>query len=412
MLEHDDVEADNPFGPDTFPELPDLSALPADPEDPDTAANKERIRLVGNAKAALQAPFPFVDDENETPAEDASCQWVACDPEWSGPVLKIIDGNATEAAYKKRQNGPHGQNLPFNNDERRAGHIVTVLRSRGEYRKLQPIHGYWREMLDELEASFPNFAEVVDYLRAMYALAEKADGVPRLTPMLLNGEPGSGKSYFAEQFAKAYGSGYLVTHMETAQNNAGLSGSAEYWNNTKPGEVFNLLVDGDFANPVICIDEIEKAISGDYDPLSSLYGLLEPGTSRAFRDLSYPWLPPLDASRIIWIATANDADLLTAPILDRCRRFEIDRPSEQQARDLVKRIYRELMAEQPATVAGMVLTNPAVDALAEYSPRRVKQLLGEALGRSILAGRRRILARDIPASQEMPVINVRPIGFL
>ena len=60
-----------------------------------------------------------------------------------------------------------------------------------------------------------------------------------------------------------------------------LSGASSQWKGAKPGKVFESLVDGRYANPVIVIDEIDKAASdAQYDPLGSLYSLLEHDTAR------------------------------------------------------------------------------------------------------------------------------------
>lgn len=402
MLQREETDTANPFLPDAAP-MPDVLNLIQQSE---RVISEDNTRESDRSAADPNLPVSAGDDE---PEQEGACQWNQCCPEWSGPVMKIIDGPATEAAYKARN--PRPSPLP-SNDERRMTNIMSVLRDRGEYRKLQRISVDWRVQLTAFESLFPNFSEVIDYVRVIYALAEQLDGVPQLAPIMLNGLPGSGKSYFAEQFAKWFGSGYVLTHLETAQNNAGLSGSSDYWSNSKSGDVFNALVEGDFGNPVVCLDEIEKALACDYDPLSSLYSLLEPGTSRAFRDLSYPWLPPLDASRIIWIATSNDCDALPPPILSRFRRFEIDLPLERHARDLVRRLYRDLLREHSGPVANILLTKGAVDVLMDYSPRQVKLLLREALGRAVYSKRKRILARDIPQDQSNTIEINRSIGFL
>lgn len=395
---------ENPLDPQScsLPELPDLSVL-----------DKQLDESLAQPRGVRRIPFPDPEtppsaitvESSDDPDEDDTCPWNQCCSDWGGPVLKMIDWKETEAAFTRRMERQ-------GTDDRRVSGIKNILRSRGEYRKLQPIPPDWRLQLDALEKTFPNFDEVVDYLRVMYALAEQANGVPRLGPLLLNGEPGCGKSYFAESFARLYGSGYLFTHLETAQSNSTLSGSADYWSNTKPGEVFNLLVEKDFANPVICIDEIEKSPTRDYDPMSSLYGLLEPGTASGFQDLSYPWLPPLDASHIIWIATANNADSLPLPILDRFRRFDIAAPTDNQTRNLVKHLFVALVSEMPPSVGNIKISSEAIDQLIGLSPRRIKRLLREALGRVVYERRKRILARDISSDSRDTLDGKPPMGFV
>ena len=59
-----------------------------------------------------------------------------------------------------------------------------------------------------------------------------------------------------------------------------LSGASSQWKGARPGKVFETLVDGHYANPVMVVDEIDKA-GGEhaYDPLGALYSLLEHDTA-------------------------------------------------------------------------------------------------------------------------------------
>ncbi|HCN88608.1 MAG TPA: hypothetical protein DIT28_05445 [Oxalobacteraceae bacterium] len=397
MLQRENNETIEPLDLAALPDLPAFYPTDKLIEEPRPSRAKGVTRQAADAEPPVTAP-----DDGET--GDDTCPWTQSCPGWTGPVLKMIEWQAAEAACAARIASQTG-------DERKTNAAMAAFRARGDYRKLQPIPTAWRSQLATMERMFPNFTEVIDYLRVMYALAERCDSVPRLTPILLNGAPGSGKSYFSEHFAKQVGAGYVCTHLETAQSNAGLSGSADYWSNSRPGEVFKLLVENDFANPVILLDEVDKVSAGDYDPMASLYGLLEPGTARGFRDLSYPWLPPLDASRITWIATANDARSLPAPIRDRFRCFDIATPTAQQARSLIKQIFVEMAAELPPSVASMRLAADTVEALITCSPRRVKQQLREGLGRAIYHKRKRVLPRDVVVDP-VDCVEARTIGFL
>ena len=142
----------------------------------------------------------------------------------------------------------------------------------------------------------------------------------------------------------------------------------------------------------------------------ALYALLEPSTARKFTDLSYPWLN-LDASRIVWVCTSNDASVIPEPIFDRLRCFDINPPTEKQARKMVAVIYDQIVSEMPKAASTVRLTPKAVNALATLSPRQIQQALREAIGRVLYAGRERVLERDVPASLDDQVGSHR-MGFL
>jgi len=149
---------------------------------------------------------------------------------WNGPTLKLFSWEALE------QDRATMETLGQDSDDRqRKSAIHERLLQRGEYRRLARLPADWRTQLDEIEALFPNFAAVVDYLRAMFAVAELGETSPHLDPLLFNGPSGVGKSLFAERLGDFFGSGYRRVNMENAQTNAQLAGSDEFWSNSKTG---------------------------------------------------------------------------------------------------------------------------------------------------------------------------------
>ncbi|WP_334188709.1 AAA family ATPase [Noviherbaspirillum sp.] len=357
-------------------------------------ALKERTEALKYAEECSRSDESASDKDSETnthQTEPALKEWQNPLHDHAGPVHKLFDGASVDAFSKRLCN------LYRDSDSRdRTKSLIKELRSRGEYRKLGAIPDGWHGMLDQMTVMFPNFGEVISYLRAMFTLSSYGDGVPRLDPLLLNGPPGVGKTYFAESFAKALGVGFVCLRMENAQSNSQLSGSSEFWSNTKPSELFSWLIEKDNANPVFFLDELDKATGGsEYDPLSSVYSLFEPDTARTYCDLSYPWLA-LDASHVLWIATSNHAESLPAPILSRVKRFDIPPPSDKEVRRIVLQIFYRLRKELPPVVLSIKLTKKAVDVLSAHSPRVIRQLLREAISRSLLRGAHRIEAGDIP----------------
>ena len=132
-----------------------------------------------------------------------------------------------------------------------------------------------------LYEQLPNFTDALDDVKRHVALSQDCRDGLEVTPMLLLGPPGIGKTHFARKLADLLGTGMSLVPMSSMTAGWLLSGSSSQWKGAKPGKVFEALVDGQYANPVIVVDEIDKASAdAQYDPLGALYSLLEHDTAR------------------------------------------------------------------------------------------------------------------------------------
>jgi ATP-dependent Lon protease len=253
------------------------------------------------------------------------------------------------------------------------------------------------DALDSLYEQCPNFTEVIDDLKKYLALAVSGHEPVQFTPILLLGEPGIGKTHFAKRLAEALGTGYEFVSMSSLTAGWVLSGASSQWQNAKPGKVASSLIGGEYANPVMLLDEVDKA-GGDsrYDPMGALYSLLERDTARAFRDEFVE--VDIDASHMLWVSTANEERGLPEPILNRMNVYQVPRPDADASRRIAGHLYSEIVNEHDW---GFDFEPPAdvLDTLASLPPRDMRKRLMAAFGNAKLDGRNTLTERDMESGR-------------
>ncbi len=262
--------------------------------------------------------------------------------------------------------------------------------------------------MEALYESLPNFGPVLDEIKRHLALSQDSQDGLEITPLLLLGPPGVGKTHFASQIATLLGTGINLVPMSSMTAGWLLSGSSAQWRGSRPGKVFESLVDGRYANPVIVVDEIDKASpDAQYDPLGALYGLLEHDTAKHFVDEFAE--VPIDASQVIWVMTANDDRRIPSPILNRMNVFEVQAPDAQAARQIATRMYSSILAEHDwGERFDQEVSEDVLDRMTQMPPREMRRAWMRGLGNAKLQGRYHVEVDDLPGAAN----SKSRLGFL
>lgn len=237
-------------------------------------------------------------------------------------------------------------------------------------------------MIAELHASAPWMSGVSDWaykaLRAQYSAGQTWLNLP---PFILIGAPGCGKSTYARKLARL--AGVPVRTLDAAASNASFTvvGSDATWGKSQAGVPLQEVAKTGIANPVMIVDEIEKAgtmtaSNGQQVSLTgALLGLLEPSSSKAwecpYTRRSY------NMSQISWIMTANDSKGIPAPLLDRCRVFNIGYPEQTDLAQLIREQSAGRLFEE---VTDCLIARVSTDVSQGHPPslRSIQQLIDEA----------------------------------
>ncbi len=309
-----------------------------------------------------------------------------------GRCVRLIEEAVLRAAYARATKFGSAEKVGRKN----VIEILQRVAERGLERRLN-IPARFEQGLSALREAHPQFIDMIDFIARELCMARASRQPAAIPPILLNGPPGCGKTYFAQFLAEFFATPLIRISMEAAQCASELSGSAEYWSNSKPGRLFNALVDGDFANPVVMLDEVDKSGGHDgYRADRSLYGLLERESAKVWSDLAFPTLH-MDAGHVVWILTSNYLRKIPEPLRSRMEIFTIQPLDAPAARRLVRQIFRRVAQSLPALKFDAELDVSLADMLRAYSPRQVTRLSRALIAEAIQHGRRSLTAADLNA---------------
>ena len=263
--------------------------------------------------------------------------------------------------------------------------LIAVPWSKHSEEKLDPVHA--REILDRDHAGLEDVKDrITEYLAVRKLRQERGIEEDKKSGAILTliGPPGTGKTSIGESIARATGREFVRMSLGGVRDEAEIRGHRRTYIGALPGRLVRALRDAGTINPVIMLDEVDK-VGADWrgDPSAALLEVLDPAQNHAFRDHYLD--VELDLSQVMFIATANVAETIPGPLLDRMEviRFDGYTVAEKTAiaRDYLWPRQRERngLREDEVTVSDEILRTVVSEYTREAGVRNLERELGTLL---------------------------------
>ncbi len=263
--------------------------------------------------------------------------------------------------------------------------LIALPWSKRSEEHLDPVAA--REVLDADHAGLEDVKDrVTEYLAVRKLRQDRGiEADPKSGAILtLIGPPGTGKTSIGESIARATGREFVRMSLGGVRDEAEIRGHRRTYIGALPGRLVRALRDAGTMNPVILLDEVDK-VGADWrgDPSSALLEVLDPAQNHSFRDHYLD--VELDLSQVMFLATANVADTIPGPLLDRMEVIRFDGYTNTEKLAIAtgylwpRQRDRNGLREEEVSISDEVLNTVIAEYTREAGVRNLERELGTVL---------------------------------
>ena len=225
--------------------------------------------------------------------------------------------------------------------------------------------GAVRKVLDEDHYGLEKVKKrILEYLAVRKLKKDKKGPI-----LCLIGPPGVGKTSLGRSIARALGRKFVRISLGGVHDEAAIRGHRRTYVGALPGQIIQGMKKAATINPVFMMDEVDK-IGHDFrgDPAAALLEVLDPEQNNSFADhyleIQY------DLSNVMFVATANIADPIPAPLRDRMEILEIPGYTRREKLAIARRhLIPKQLEEHGITKEQLDITDKAVDIVIDMYTR-------------------------------------------